>query len=50
MVCVDTRLLDVRGAPTVTATPAFASVYTIRLITIFGVYRPDEYANRLLME
>jgi acyltransferase len=41
-------ILDLRGAPVVAAIVAFAAVYAIRLLTIFGVYRPDGYADRAI--
>jgi peptidoglycan/LPS O-acetylase OafA/YrhL len=42
-------LFDLRGAPAVaTAVVAFAGIYAIRLLTIFGTYRPDQYVDKVI--
>jgi acyltransferase len=41
-------LLDLRGAPAVAAIGVFVGVYTIRLLTIFGVYSPDGHVDRAI--
>lgn len=41
-------LFDLRGGRAAIATAAFAGIYTVRLLTIFGVYQPDEYSNRAI--
>lgn len=42
-------LFDLRGAPAVvTAAIAFAGIYAIRLLTIFGTYRPDRFVDRVI--
>ena len=41
-------LFDLSGAPALAATVAFAGVYAIRLLTIFGVYHPDQYVERAI--
>jgi acyltransferase len=39
-------LFDLRGAPAVAATVAFAGLYAIRLLTIFGVYHQEQHVAR----
>lgn len=42
-------LFDLRGAPAVAAAVvAFAGIYAIRLLTIFGAYRPDQYVDKAI--
>lgn len=42
-------LLDLRGAPAVAAAAvAFAGIYAIRLLAIFGTYRPDQYVDKAI--
>lgn len=42
-------LFDLRGGPAVAATVvAFAGFYAIRVLTIFGTYRPDQYVNKAI--
>lgn len=41
-------LFDLRGVAAMAATLAFAGVYTLRLLTIFGVYRPDEFVDKAI--
>ena len=41
-------LFDLRGAPAIAATLAFAGAYTLRFLTIFGVYRPDEFVDKAI--
>jgi peptidoglycan/LPS O-acetylase OafA/YrhL len=42
-------LFDLRGAPAVAAAGvAFAGIYAIRLVTIFGTYRPDRYVDKAI--
>jgi acyltransferase len=41
-------LFDLRRATAAVGLIAFAGVYTIRLLTIFGVYHPDQYVERVI--
>ena len=42
-------LFDLRGAPAVgAAVVAFAGIYAIRLLTIFGTYHPDQYVDKAI--
>jgi acyltransferase len=41
-------LVDLRAGAAAAAAVAFAGVYAIRLLTIFGVYHPNGYADRAI--
>lgn len=41
-------LFDLRGGPALAVTVAFAAVFTIRMLTIFRVYTPNAYVDRMI--
>jgi acyltransferase len=42
------RALDLRGAPAAAMLAAFGAIYTVRLLTIFGLYHPQPYEDRVI--
>jgi peptidoglycan/LPS O-acetylase OafA/YrhL len=41
-------VFDLRGAPAIALTGAFAAAFTIRMLVLFHLYRPDEYVERMI--
>src|SRR6202008_2909257 len=41
-------LFDLRGKAAAAAAVVFAGIYVFRLLTIFGVYRPLQFVDRLI--
>jgi fucose 4-O-acetylase-like acetyltransferase len=42
------KALDLRGPAFAATAVAFAAIYSVRLLTIFGVYHPHEYMGRMI--